>query len=254
MLDFRDEVDGNFLHFYESLPTEIDKTIKGLAAFEEKFQASYRRLISLQAWRSELLEKISPHGAEAFFKEAQNDALMSHSLARQGAWRVALMSLRSCIENALYGLYYMDHPVELVQWGKGSFKLGFSETITYLTKHPALENVGDADSGIERLKAEYAILSKAVHGSAQSFRVTKSGEIQGLNIVSLVDLGSWETRERFTLAALNKLFLVMFKGHLQGAANTNLRKAVSLAVPEKKHAFIREKFNIRLYPIPEAAE
>lgn len=251
MQNYLTEVDGNFVRFYAALPGEISATLDGLAAQEQKFRDSYRRLVSLQAWRGELIEKIVPPAAEAFFKEAQNDGLMSHSLARQGAWRVALMSLRSCIENTLYGLYYMDHPVELVQWQSGGFKLGFTEAISYLAKHPNFDGLSEQNSGIDTIKAEYATLSKAVHGSAQSFRVTKTGEIQGLNIVSLPELGAWGTRERFTLTALNTILLVMFREHLQGAANVNLRKAISLTIPEQKHDAIKDQFKVRLRSVPK---
>jgi hypothetical protein len=253
MQNYLDEVDGNFARFYASLLGEIGNTINGLAAQEQQFKESYRRLVSLQAWRGELIEKIVPPAAEAFFKEAQNDGLMSHSLARQGAWRVALMSLRSCIENTLYGLYYMDHPVELAQWQSGGFKLGFTDSINYLTKHPRFEGIGEQNSGIDIIKAEYATLSKAVHGSAHSFRVTKTGEIHGLNVVSLPELGAWRTRERQTLIALNSILLVMFREHLQGAANANLRKAISLTIPEQKHDAIKELFKVRLRSVPKPA-
>lgn len=253
MQNYLNEVDGNFARFYATLSTEIANTIKGLAGQEQKFKESYRRLVSLQAWRGELIEDLASPGAEAFFKEAQNDALMSHSLARQGAWRVALMSLRSCIENILYGLYYIDHPVELIQWQNGGFKLGFTDAISYLAKHPHFEGISEQNSGIDTIKSEYSTLSKAVHGSAHAFRVTKEGEIQGLNVVSIPDLGAWGTRERLTLIGLNTILLVMFREHLQGAAKVNLRKAISLTIPEQKHDAIKDMFNVRLRSVPQPA-
>ncbi|MDX8123405.1 hypothetical protein SKZ59_16610 [Janthinobacterium sp. GMG2] len=251
MKNYIEEVDENFSRFYNALPDGINSAIAGLAEYNEKFKISYRRLVSLQAWRGELIEKIASEGAESFFKEAQNDAIMSHSLARQGAWRVALMSLRSCIENSLYGLYYFEHPVELSQWQVGKFRIGFTEVVNYLGKHPNFEEIGEQDSGIEAIKSEYSTLSKAVHGSSNSFRVTKNGSIEGLNVISIADLGAWSTRERNALIALNTIFLTMFKYNLQGASNSNLRKAVSLVIPEKNHKLIKEKLNINLRTLPK---
>lgn len=250
MHNYLEEVDGNFERFYGSIPKEIETTFLGLSAQKDKFRDSYRRLVSLQAWRGELIENIVSADAELFFKEAQNDAIMSHSLARQGAWRVALMSLRSCIENILYGIYYKDHPIELLQWKNSNFRIGFTETIGYLSKHPALEGLTEQDCALDVIKTEYSTLSKAVHASTNSFRVTKTGEIEGLNIVSLPDLGAWATRERVTLIALNYLLITVFREHLLGAANLNLRKSISLVIPEKKHPTIKEIFKVNLRPLP----
>jgi hypothetical protein len=251
MQNYLDEVDGNFDKFFGTLNKDIDAAILGIDPQKAYFKESYRRLVSLQAWRGELIEKLVPAGADAFFKEAQNDALMSHSLARQGAWRVALMCLRSCIENTLYGLYYKDHPVELIQWQVGGFKLGVSETLTYLSKHPAFVEVSEQESGIDTIRSEYATLSKAVHGSAHAFRVTKDGVILGLNVVSLPELGKWAAREKLTLIGLNNVLLVMFGGSLQGAAHSNLRKAISLSIPQQKHDRIKEKLGVRLRALPQ---
>ncbi|MES2018754.1 MAG: hypothetical protein V4484_19865 [Pseudomonadota bacterium] len=253
MQTYVEEVDANFRRFFVSLPNDVNATVISLANQDEKYRESYRRLVSLQAWRSELIEKIVPPNAEAFFKEAQNDALMSHSLARQGAWRVALMCLRSCIENTLYGIFYMDHPVELALWQSGVHRLGFSEAVTYTVKHPSFVGISEQHSGLESIKSEYSTLSKAVHGSAQSFRVTKTGEIEGLNVDSVRELNQWAARERSTLIALNTILLTIFRDHLAGAANLNLRKALSLTLPVAKHEQIRNVMGVTLRQVPEPA-
>lgn len=253
MQTFIDEVDANFERFFVALPAEINTAISSLDAQQQIYRDSYRRLVSLQAWRSELIEKIVAVDAEAFFKEAQNDALMSHSLARQGAWRVALMCLRSCIENTLHGIFYMDHPVELVQWNAGSHRLGFTEAVTYVSKHPRFNGISEQQSGLDGIRSEYATLSKAVHGSVQSFRVTKTGEIEGLNVDSLQELNQWVTRERRTLTALNSVLLTIFREHLAGAANIGLRKAISLTIPHQKHDQIKSLMGVTLRQVPQPA-
>lgn len=223
--------------------------IEGLSDRGELYKESYRRIVSLQAWRSELLEKIIQGDADDFFKEAQNDALMSHSLARQGAWRVALMCLRSCIENTLFGIYYSEHPVELKQWSTGAHRLGFTEAVTYLSKHPMLLKISEQISGIELIKSEYATLSRAVHGSSKNFRVTKSGEIEGLNVVDVTELSKWATREKNTLIGINFIMLALFRDNIAGAANINLRKAISVVIPENKHNQVKSEFLVQLRSI-----
>lgn len=246
MSHFINEVDQNFDAFFDALPKNVASTSNSLSSAKERFSQSYRRIISLNAWRGILLEQLIESTAEAFFKEAQNDAIMSHALARQGAWRVALMCLRSCIENTLSGLYYHEHPVELRQWHSGNHKLGFSELISYIVKHPSILDIGEQQSGVETLKSEYSTLSKAVHGSSQSFRMTKSGVVQGLNIASIPDLGAWLTREKQTLAGINLLLTTFFRSHLSGAAHLNLRKAIGLAIPVSQHEAIKLNLGVKL--------
>ncbi|WP_285351943.1 hypothetical protein [Pseudomonas sp. ME-P-057] len=246
MEQFKLEVLANFERTFVATRVGIETTLQELEAHKEKYASSYHRLVSLQAWRSELLSDLLSSDSEEFFREAHNDALMSHALARQGAWRVALMSLRSLIENTLFGLYYCDHPVELKQWIDGEHRLGFSETASYLLRHPKLKNLDSSITGLEALKSEYATLSKAVHGSAKAFRMSRDGVVSGLNLNSPTDLGAWSTREKSTVTALNLLLMCFFAEHLRGAALPNLRKSISLAVPATKHAAIKAALHITL--------
>lgn len=246
MNNYIEEVDNNFDRFFISASDDVASVTQQLNTKKDRFKDSYRKLVSLQAWRSEIVEQAMDSKAAEFFKEAQNDALMSHSLARQGAWRVALMSLRSCVENILFGLYYCDHLVELEQWENGEHKLGFSEVTSYLNRHPMFKTFSEQQTGIEGIKTEYATLSKAVHGSSRLFRMTKAGDIEGLNIHSEPDLGAWLTRERNTLCYLNKILIVFFRNKIQGASKLNLRKAVSLVIPNNKHAEINSQYGVKL--------
>lgn len=246
MEQLRIEVAANFERSFVATQSSIIEALGDLGAHKDRFASSYSRLVSLQAWRSELLHTTIPTDAESFFKEAHNDALMSHALARQGAWRVALMSLRSLIENTVFGLYYCEHPVELQQWHLGEHRLGFSETATYLLRHPRLKDLPSSLSGVEVLKSEYATLSKAVHGSANTFRMTRDGVVTGLNVNSVADLGAWCTRENATIASINLLLIAFFAEYLKGAALPNLRKSISLSVPRSRHLAIRESLSVNL--------
>lgn len=246
MRNYIDEVDSNFSIFFEEVEDSINSVFQENNKNKDDFKESYRRLVSFQAWNSGLLSGLATEKSVDFFREAQNDALTSHALARQGAWRVALMSLRSCIENTLFGLYYVDHPVELKLWEIGKHRLGFTEVVSYLSKHPQFIGFSEQFTGIEMLKSEYSTLSQAVHGSSKLFRVTKEGEIKGLNIVSPSDFGGWQSREKMTVISLNMILLTFFRESLSGASNINLRRAISLAIPEKKFDEIKNKYKIAL--------
>lgn len=236
---FRAEVKANFERAFVEMPDVASHALDSLNSHKAKFEASYFRVVSLQAWRSELLETLADEETLAFFLEAHNDALASHALARQGAWRVSLMSLRSLIENTVFGLYYFQHPVELELWSQSKHKLGFSGTVVYLEKHPALTGVPAEILGLDVLKEEYSTLSRAVHGSAKSFRMTRDGGITGLNTASDADLGAWLAREKNVIVAVNLLLLCFFRQHLLGAAKPNLKKAISAIIPGRRHSSIK---------------
>lgn len=247
--DYLAEIDSNFEKFFVDLEVKAAAVNKALSANKNDFRDSYRRIVSIQAWRAEIFEKGSITNGVEFFREAQNDALVSHALARQGAWRVALMALRSCIENVLCGLYYIDHPVELELWRLGEHKLGFTQTVNYLVNHPVFRGFSETSSGISGLKQEYSTLSRAVHASANLFRVTKLGAIEGLNVSSKQDFGGWKAREKSCLFNLNLVLLVFFRDNLKGSANPNLRKAISLVIGSSKHEEISNATGVKLRSI-----
>lgn len=243
---FRTEVAANFNRFFDAYKASISDVVDEISGSRSSFEDSYFRIVSLQAWQSELFANLMAPEVHAFFKEALNDAIMSHMLARQGAWRVALMSLRSLIENTVVGLYYFQHPVELIHWAQGEHRLGFSECLAYLLKHPAISPLEPGLAGLDHLKSEYSTLSKAVHGSAVGFRMTRDGQITGLNYFSASELGSWATREKRVIAALNLLLVCFFSQTLQGTAYPNLRKAVSLAIPPRKINSLKTALGVTL--------
>lgn len=247
MKDLRGEIDANFERFSAAWPNELTAVRTVLGQHLERYKVSYQKLVSLQAWRTTLLDTLMSKESLAFFLEAQNDALVSHVMAELGSWRVALQSLRSTIENVLSALYYMDHPVELQLWQLGQHKLGFSALADYLEHHPKFMGLSLGDTGLEQLRNEYATLSKAVHGSAMSFRMTVDGETTQLWSHDTARLGAWATRESATLLALNLLLVTMFRDRLAGTALPGLRKAVSLAVPTSKHARIKALMTVTLF-------
>lgn len=239
------EIESNYDMFSQTWRAELLTVNKDLDHHRARFLKSYVRLVSLNAWRSDLLaSKISPDSL-AFFLEAQNDGLVSHVLAALGSWRSALKSLRSSIENIYQCLYYKDHPVELELWHVGKHRLGFSELNSYLLKHPKFIGVPTTLSGTELIQQEYATLSRAVHGSA-TFRMTQRGTGTNLWSSATAKVGAWETRHAKTLCGINLLLLTIFRDNLQGAALSGLRTAVGLSIPSSMHSQIKVKLKVTL--------
>jgi hypothetical protein len=211
---------------------------------DKVFLLSYRRIASLQGWRSFLDGRISDP-CLSFFLEAQNDALVSHVLANLGSWRSSLKSLRGCIENILFSLYYKDHPIEYILWEKGQHKPPIYEFIKYFENHP-LRIMDPSIDALPSIKNEYSILSRAVHSSAKSFRMTKDAKRTLLWSNSPESLGRWQTREASILLNLNLLLLAIFRDNLTGTAAKSLREAVSFAIPESYYPAIKDKLSITL--------
>jgi hypothetical protein len=146
------------------------------------------------------------------------------------AWRASLKFLRSAIENVLYCFYYDVHPVEHRLWEVGKFKIGFASAYKFFETHPDLAGLPQTITGLEQLQNEYATLSKAVHASSRSFRMT-AGE---LNILLWKDdvgkLGAWATRERATIQALALLTICLLPEELKGAKNAPARDVLQFAL------------------------
>jgi hypothetical protein len=246
MSDLLDEIDHNFEQFSKNWKTALEKSINTLDTQAEKFRNNYRRTTSLNAWREDIIQQKVSEEASLFFLEAQNDALVSHALARMGSWRSSLKALRSCIENVFYCLYYTDHPVELRQWEEGHHRLQFSELLAYFISHPDIKGIPDELSAIAPLKTEYGTLSRAVHGSAKSFRMTKGTDSTVLWNADMPSLGAWQTREIVVLSSLNLFLIGFFRKHLQGTSYPGLRAAVSLTIPSKLFPKIQSDLGIHL--------
>ena len=251
MKDYIEEIKNNYSVFNRDWRNNQKRISKNLSKAHNStyYIESYKKIVSLQAWRACFLGQQISEGSLGFFLEAQNDALVSHVLAQQGVWRSSLKSLRSVIENIAFCVYYMDHPVEQRLWNSGEEIPTISFFFAYLKKHPDLSNVSCNINGIEIMENEWRILSRAVHGSAKSFRMTAQGKIPSLFSSARDKVGAWSTRESKCLLGVNLMLVSLFKEHLQGAKLRNLRKAISLVILNAKHANIKSELNIHLYDI-----
>lgn len=241
-----DEIDENYQKFNTSWRVQLSQSQTDLSLEQEIFKFSYRRIVTLNAWRTIILEPTISISSLSFFLEAQNDALVSHTLAQLGSWRSALQALRSCIENTVSCLYYKDHSIELKLWELGKHRLGFTEGVNYLKNHPEFRDFSDSITGIELLVKEYAQLSKAVHSSAVTFRMTNNQVSTKLWSSERAQLGGWKTREQSTLRCLNTILLVMFKNELSGTKHSNLREVIKISIPFSNYASIRSSYKVNL--------
>lgn len=243
----RAELAANFDSFTAAWKSELPNSISALDSFRNDFLKSYSRIASLNAWRGNVLEhRISGQSLE-FFAEALNDALVSHVFARLGSWRSALMALRSCIENTCYCLYYADHPIEQRLWDSGRHRPAFSEIHTYLENHPDITGLGNTPiNGLSSVKEEYGVLSRAVHASARTFRMSPGAHQIALWKADAISLGQWRTREQRTLCSLNLLLASMFRDLLSGTQLPGLRKALAIVIPLSMHGRVKRDLKIAL--------
>jgi len=151
------EIEANFNAFDGNWRKHMGEVSAELAKQKPRFLQSYRRIVSLQAWRGFLESRISSDSL-SFFLEAQNDALTSHVFASLGSWRSSLKALRSCIENVIFCLYYKDHPVEYTLWEAGHHKPPIAELLAYLERHPRRVAQPTVDP-LPHIQSEYVTLS-----------------------------------------------------------------------------------------------
>lgn len=240
------EIQANFDRFSATWPSELFSVQTELSEHEGTYLESYERITSINAWHV-IIDHSLPEGARRFFDEAHNDAISSHVFARLGAWRIALKSLRSCIENVLSCHYYKDHLVELRLWEQQKYTFGFSKLISYYRSHPEISGLPDDLAGLDRLEKEYATLSRAVHGSSPSFRMTASDGLTNLWSSEQSRLGAWATREKLTLTGINLLLVALHSDQLSGTSFPGLRSAISSTVGSSAiHEAVRNNLNVNL--------
>ena len=239
------EIEGNFRRFSSTWPAALEANRASLSS-SGVYLTSYRRITSLQAVRVQLIEPRLAAGSKPFLLEAQNDALVSHVSASMGGWRSALQSLRSCIENTLMALYYTDHPVELLLWHAGKHRITFSDLLKYFEAHPLLASVSDKLSGLNELRSEYAKLSKAVHASAASFRMTDQMSEFSLWSADQARASMWSTREGKSLESVVLLGIALFREHLKGNALSSLKDVLSLTIGATLRRAIKKDFAIHI--------
>ena len=239
-------IDNNAASFAERFPAEIAEACASGLDNVDGFRASYRRLISLQAWRDRYFERDHSNSVSSLFLEAQNDALLSMVLAHLAMWRPALQSLRSCLENVLNTCYYADHPVELLLWEKAEHRITFTDLAAYFSRHPNTTAHQGLFDVLTHIRSEYSVLSKGVHASARSFHMTKGGAIR-ITHSNNVEYNQWNTRHTSTLMWLNLLLLDLHSDILVGSQNIDLRKSISLAIPSYYHNDIAKTLKIHLF-------
>lgn len=220
------EIISNFSAFTTTWRAELDATFNALTADEAAFLESYGRIAAFNAWREYVLNTRLSQESIGFFLEAQNDALVSHVFARLGSWRSALKSLRSMIENTLFCIYYKDHPVELSLWFTSAHTIAFSELTAYCLRHPLIGDCKTGKHSVELLVKEYATLSRAVHGSAPSFRMTAKGGKTLLWNADRPSVGAWQNREKSVCRGLNLILACLYRSDLQGTSHSGLRSAI----------------------------
>jgi len=246
-MSLQNELRTNYRKFREASRTERNEVESKLEESQEIFLESYKFLASINSWRVLLLKPEISENAYNFFVEAHNDAVSSHAFAQMGSWRAALKFLRSCIENILACEYYKDHPVELSLWAEGRHRISFTDLTSYFQKHPDISSLEDDFASLGDIQKEYSTLSRAVHGSATSFRMTGGHQNTNLWISDKAKLGSWHTRERRTLTSLNFFLIALHQKELQGARLPGLRNAISLVLrSEGYRQKVREQTNINL--------
>nr|WP_319485690.1 hypothetical protein [uncultured Cohaesibacter sp.] len=238
------EVRENQTRFEQKWRDELISCIDSLSG-NEVYMRSYSRLVSFQAWKVELFQDLLSKSVLQFALEGQNDLLVSYLLARGGQWRSALQSLRAAIENYLNCLYFMDHPVELKLWELGQRRNQFSELIDYFGKHPKHTGLAQSKFGLDIIKKEYATLSKAVHASAVSFRMSVDDEPRFFGN-KVEDLQKWETRSKSVCRGLNLLILSLFRENLIATRKKNLREAISYSLKPSDKDWIKETFSVTL--------
>lgn len=221
------EVEHSRASFEARIAVEVPATRLALAAFDDKYRKCYASVVSIEAWRAYVFEGRIDAGALEFFVEAQNDLLTSYCLARVGSWRSALMSLRSSLENALLCAYFKDHLVELSRWPELRPK-GFKELLSYFEAHFPYSGPSNVHPYVA-LTGEYAELSRAVHGSSRSFRMTRDMAIPAIWSADQASCGMWATRFVRVVRSLNLMLMHVMVGELTGAKNRSLREAIAIS-------------------------
>lgn len=114
----------------------------------------------------ELHELLAPVVDEVFV-----DLHIAVTLAMAKQFKAACVLLRTCVETALYLVYFVDHPVEAKIWSNNSQDLKFSDILAQVANPKYLSSASgravDAkgiSSILKTLRSAYRALSERVHG------------------------------------------------------------------------------------------
>lgn len=221
------------------------------AQTEQHFVKAIPQISSLQCWLEYfVMTDRFRESVAGFFSEAVNDAILSYMFARVGTWRPALQSLRSALENTLFFLYYKDHQIELSLWANQKHRIGFSELCQYFRSHPNLVGLDhQSETGVGQLEIAYSKLSKAVHGSVESFRmVAKSpaDQLPAVHVHSPVELSRYVSILKDVVEPLNLLLMGIFKESLQGTSLPALRQGIAGSLAPTRRTIAKKKFKVVL--------
>ncbi|NGO56245.1 hypothetical protein, partial [Allomesorhizobium camelthorni] len=238
------EIAANSMRFYEDWLADLVDNAKHLSK-DKLHVESFARLSALNGVISVVSASFDPESRK-FLLEAQNDAVLSHVGATFGSWRLSLQSLRSFAENSLCALYYVSHPIELKLWERGKYRIGFRDLAKFMSSHPDLEGYDCAVSSVNDLEKEYAELSKAVHGSAKTFRMTDS-----VSDILLWDrangkFGKWTTRQRNTISCVVVILLALFDKSFQGAQHLEIRRSLNFVLSATKAKLVSDQIKINI--------
>lgn len=237
------ESEENYKKFYAAWTAEAQKNWVLINA-SDRLLLSYRRIAAFQGMKADLVGPLYTAHGMGFLNEAHNDLLVSHVSASMGAWRLALQSLRSFIENSLCAIYYNDHPVEHRNWERGKKKIGFSELVTYFEGHPDLAETPAALNGITIIKGEYKTLSIAVHASAKDFRMTDDVSHVLLWSTAKERINKWSSREGACLVGVALLFISLHKELLTGTKLTGVRSSLSFILAANARSKLKSEYKI----------
>lgn len=245
MTKLSDEVKNNYEAFAEKLPKTLVSNCNLFKSKPELIE-SYARIASINALKIDLVDQRFPKGAAHFFFEAHNDLLLSHVNASFGSWRPALQSLRSFMENTLAAIYFSDHPIEFEKWRDGKFSIPPKELREYISDHPRISNLSKELKLKDLMDREYSTLSKAVHGSNVSFRMTTDDGRTNIADPNQAELGKWSTRERSTIDICITAMIGVLREHLEGAKMQNLRSALSLTLRVKSKEALKIHCGVKI--------
>jgi len=238
------ELDANHVDFevrWKAQWTAAETDLENDPAFKK----AYRRLVAMQAWRSELLDGRLPQSALQFAVEGQNDLLVAYLQARTGQWRSALQSQRAALENYLNCLFFMDHPIEAELWEETRYTTQFSELHAYFLRHPKIFEKEARFCGLDIIKSEYSTLSKAVHGSAKAFRMSSDAGPKFFSSDKAF-LGKWDHRNRQVIRGITLLMIALFRDDLAKTRKRNLRKSLCLALRTKDREWIKKELKVTI--------
>jgi hypothetical protein len=245
MTKISSELKANYEVFSEALPKRL---VANCNLFRNKAALieSYARIASINALKIDLIEQYFPKGAAHFFYEAHNDVLLSHVNASFGSWRLALQSLRSFMENTLATIYFLDHPIEFEKWKNGKFSISPKELREYVSDHPKIVDLSKELKFKAAIDKEYGTLSKAVHGSSVSFRMTTEDGKTNIANPNEADLGKWSTRERITIDICLTAMIGVLRDQLEGAKMQNLRGSLGLTIKPRSRDALKKHCGVSI--------